>query len=244
MAVRVRMMLQTRGSRQHHRHRLVLCARSWCNPMVVVLQMDLSGRMTFNEPRLVCSWLFVSCKATYVRLVWDVFHSDMFPQQSEGKELTKEEKQRLRKEKKQQKKSKEKKDEKASQESEKEKKPAGSASPASQPPTQPATQKGCQGNVSLQLWSVTVINRHPDPSVCRRLPQLLQRCLLRFLCLPPKLLPRQTSRPRVKQSWKLREELGRRLTGPPNRARKERWDSRPPPANRKHRPVSCSQVLW
>ncbi|XP_070781947.1 translation initiation factor eIF2B subunit delta isoform X1 [Enoplosus armatus] len=57
---------------------------------------------------------------------------------SEGKELTKEEKQRLRKEKKQHKKSKEKKDDKASQESEKEKKPVTSAS---QPPTQPMTQK-------------------------------------------------------------------------------------------------------
>uniref|UniRef100_A0A3Q1FLW5 Translation initiation factor eIF2B subunit delta n=1 Tax=Acanthochromis polyacanthus TaxID=80966 RepID=A0A3Q1FLW5_9TELE len=60
---------------------------------------------------------------------------------SEGKELTKEEKQRLRKEKKQQKKNKEKKDDKASQESEKEKKPLGSAAPASQPPTQSTTQK-------------------------------------------------------------------------------------------------------
>ncbi|XP_035534529.1 translation initiation factor eIF-2B subunit delta isoform X2 [Morone saxatilis] len=60
---------------------------------------------------------------------------------TEGKELTKEEKQRLRKEKKQQKKSKEKKDEKASQESEKEKKAVSAASPASQPPTQPITQK-------------------------------------------------------------------------------------------------------
>ncbi|KAI3364334.1 hypothetical protein L3Q82_011140 [Scortum barcoo] len=57
-------------------------------------------------------------------------------EQSEGKELTKEEKQRLRKEKKQQKKSKEKKDDKASQEGEKEKTPA-----SSQPPTQPPTQK-------------------------------------------------------------------------------------------------------
>ncbi|XP_040920593.1 translation initiation factor eIF-2B subunit delta isoform X3 [Toxotes jaculatrix] len=62
---------------------------------------------------------------------------------SEGKELTKEEKQRLRKEKKQQKKNKEKKDEdKAPQESKKEKKPITSAAPASQPPTQPTTQKG------------------------------------------------------------------------------------------------------
>lgn len=61
---------------------------------------------------------------------------------TEGKELTKEEKQRLRKEKKQQKKNKEKKDDKASQESEKKKKkeekPVSSAAPASQPPTQPA----------------------------------------------------------------------------------------------------------
>ncbi|XP_050927858.1 LOW QUALITY PROTEIN: translation initiation factor eIF-2B subunit delta [Lates calcarifer] len=60
---------------------------------------------------------------------------------SEGKDLTKEEKQRLRKEKKQQKKNKEKKDDKASQESEKEKKSATSAAPASQPPTQLPAQK-------------------------------------------------------------------------------------------------------
>uniref|UniRef100_I3KDS4 Translation initiation factor eIF2B subunit delta n=1 Tax=Oreochromis niloticus TaxID=8128 RepID=I3KDS4_ORENI len=60
---------------------------------------------------------------------------------SEGKDLTKEEKQRLRKEKKQQKKSKEKKDDKASQENEKEKKPVTSAAPASQPPTKPTMQK-------------------------------------------------------------------------------------------------------
>ncbi|XP_028253585.1 translation initiation factor eIF2B subunit delta isoform X2 [Parambassis ranga] len=60
---------------------------------------------------------------------------------SEGKELTKEEKQRLRKEKKQQKKTKERKDDKASQESEKEKKPLTSAAPVSQPPTQTAIQK-------------------------------------------------------------------------------------------------------
>ncbi|XP_022626144.1 translation initiation factor eIF-2B subunit delta [Seriola dumerili] len=56
----------------------------------------------------------------------------------EGKEMTKEEKQRLRKEKKQHKKNKEKKDDKASQESEKEKKSLSSAAPASQPPTQKA----------------------------------------------------------------------------------------------------------
>ncbi|XP_047430515.1 translation initiation factor eIF-2B subunit delta isoform X2 [Mugil cephalus] len=61
---------------------------------------------------------------------------------SEGKELTKEEKQRLRKEKKQQKKQKEKKDDKTPQESEKEKKPTSRpAAPASQPPTQSTTQK-------------------------------------------------------------------------------------------------------
>ncbi|CAK6962258.1 translation initiation factor eIF-2B subunit delta isoform X4 [Scomber scombrus] len=60
---------------------------------------------------------------------------------AEGKELTKEEKQRLRKEKKQQKKNKEKKDDKASQQSEKEKKPVSSATPASQPPTQVTAQK-------------------------------------------------------------------------------------------------------
>ncbi|KAF7669173.1 hypothetical protein LDENG_00240900 [Lucifuga dentata] len=60
---------------------------------------------------------------------------------AEGKELTKEEKQRLRKEKKQQKKNKEKKDDKASQESKKEKKSASSTPPDSQPATQPPTQK-------------------------------------------------------------------------------------------------------
>lgn len=67
---------------------------------------------------------------------------DVCTQQQEGKELTKEEKQRLRKEKKQQKKSKEKKDEKASRDSEKEKKSVSAASPAPQPPTQPPAQKG------------------------------------------------------------------------------------------------------
>ncbi|XP_019121585.1 translation initiation factor eIF2B subunit delta isoform X2 [Larimichthys crocea] len=61
---------------------------------------------------------------------------------NDGRELTKEEKQRLRKEKKQQKKGKEKKDDKASQDGEKrEKKPVSSASPAPQPATQPPTQK-------------------------------------------------------------------------------------------------------
>ncbi|CAB1456150.1 unnamed protein product [Pleuronectes platessa] len=57
---------------------------------------------------------------------------------NDGKELTKEEKQRLRKEKKQQRKSKEKNDDK---ESEKEKKSVPTAAPASQPPTQPTTHK-------------------------------------------------------------------------------------------------------
>ncbi|KAG7508712.1 translation initiation factor eIF-2B subunit delta [Solea senegalensis] len=60
---------------------------------------------------------------------------------SEGKELTKEEKQRLRKEKKHHKKNKEKKDDKASQECEKEKKPVSTDAPVSQPPSQPTTQK-------------------------------------------------------------------------------------------------------
>lgn len=59
---------------------------------------------------------------------------------NEGRELTKEEKQRLRKEKKQQKKNKEKKDDKATQESEKEK-PTSSSPAASQPPSQPPSQK-------------------------------------------------------------------------------------------------------
>lgn len=87
------------------------------------------------------------------------------PPQTEGKELTKEEKQRLRKEKKQQKKNKEKNDEKTSHEGEKKKnnkkkkeeQPAGSAS---QPPAQPSPKgaivpsgaDGCcgcmRGNVS------------------------------------------------------------------------------------------------
>lgn len=74
-------------------------------------------------------------------------------------------------------------------------------------------------------------------------PQLLRLCLLRFPCLLQKLLPRQTNQLRVKQSWKLRGELGKRLRGPPNRARRERWGSRPPRANLKHHLVSCSQVL-
>uniref|UniRef100_A0A7N6BXR4 Translation initiation factor eIF2B subunit delta n=1 Tax=Anabas testudineus TaxID=64144 RepID=A0A7N6BXR4_ANATE len=67
-------------------------------------------------------------------------NNDIERAKNEGKELTKEEKQRLRKEKKHQKKNKEKKDEKASQESEKEKKPVSSAA-TSQSPTQPTTQK-------------------------------------------------------------------------------------------------------
>ncbi|KAM8725825.1 translation initiation factor eIF2B subunit delta [Acanthopagrus schlegelii] len=66
---------------------------------------------------------------------------DVIKAKQEGKELTKEEKQRLRKEKKQQKKSKEKKDDKASRDSEKEKKSVSAASPAPQPPTQPPAQK-------------------------------------------------------------------------------------------------------
>uniref|UniRef100_A0A3B3YUD9 Translation initiation factor eIF2B subunit delta n=1 Tax=Poecilia mexicana TaxID=48701 RepID=A0A3B3YUD9_9TELE len=60
---------------------------------------------------------------------------------SEGKELTKEEKQRLRKEKKQQKKSKEKKDDKAIQESGKETRGDSSAASAPQPSTQSTAQK-------------------------------------------------------------------------------------------------------
>ncbi|XP_047243119.1 translation initiation factor eIF-2B subunit delta isoform X3 [Girardinichthys multiradiatus] len=60
---------------------------------------------------------------------------------SEGKDLTKEEKQRLRKEKKQQKKNKEKKDEKALQDSGKENKGVSSAASAPQPLTQSTAQK-------------------------------------------------------------------------------------------------------
>ncbi|XP_041660518.1 translation initiation factor eIF-2B subunit delta isoform X2 [Cheilinus undulatus] len=60
---------------------------------------------------------------------------------TEGKELTKEEKQRLRKEKKQQKKSKEKKEDKSSQEGGKEKKNVTSDPPSTQPTSQPTPQK-------------------------------------------------------------------------------------------------------
>ncbi|KAM9839993.1 translation initiation factor eIF2B subunit delta [Aulostomus maculatus] len=60
---------------------------------------------------------------------------------SEGKELTKEEKQRLRKEKKQQKKNKEKKADNVSQESEKEKKPVSTSATAVLAQTQHTTQK-------------------------------------------------------------------------------------------------------
>lgn len=73
--------------------------------------------------------------------------------------------------------------------------------------------------------------------------QLLQQCLFQFLCLPLKLLPRLTSQRRVKRRRRQREELGKRLRGPPNRARRERWGSRLPQANLKLSPVSCSQVL-
>ncbi|XP_028997351.2 translation initiation factor eIF-2B subunit delta isoform X2 [Betta splendens] len=67
--------------------------------------------------------------------------NDIERAKNEGKDLSKEEKQRLRKEKKHQKKSKEKKDEKAPQESEKEKKPVSSAAPAPQSTTQHTTHK-------------------------------------------------------------------------------------------------------
>lgn len=59
--------------------------------------------------------------------------------------MTKEEKQRLRKEKKQQKKGKEKKDDKTSQECEKEKNSVGSSS-APQPSTPVTAQKGTEGS--------------------------------------------------------------------------------------------------
>ncbi|CAL8316219.1 unnamed protein product [Merluccius merluccius] len=62
---------------------------------------------------------------------------DLTRVKNEGKELSKEEKQRLRKEKKHQKKNKEKRDEKAALESEREKKPSGHS-----PSSQPATHKG------------------------------------------------------------------------------------------------------
>ncbi|XP_060908141.1 translation initiation factor eIF-2B subunit delta isoform X1 [Labrus mixtus] len=60
---------------------------------------------------------------------------------NEGREMTKEEKQRMRKEKKQQKKSKEKKDDKGSQEGGKEKKQSSSDPPSAQPTTHNNTQK-------------------------------------------------------------------------------------------------------
>ncbi|KAL6096050.1 eif2b4 [Pungitius sinensis] len=63
---------------------------------------------------------------------------DIERSKTEGKELTKEEKQRLRKEKKQQKKNKEKNDEKASHEGKKKKKEEKPVSSASQPPAQPS----------------------------------------------------------------------------------------------------------
>ncbi|MEQ2247358.1 hypothetical protein ILYODFUR_008551 [Ilyodon furcidens] len=66
---------------------------------------------------------------------------DIERSKSEGKDLTKEEKQRLRKEKKQQKKNKEKKDEKTSQESGKENKGVSPAASAPQPSMQSTAQK-------------------------------------------------------------------------------------------------------
>ncbi|XP_014871370.1 translation initiation factor eIF2B subunit delta isoform X1 [Poecilia latipinna] len=80
---------------------------------------------------------------------------------SEGKELTKEEKQRLRKEKKQQKKSKEKKDDKAIQESGKETR--GDSSPASAP--QPSTQSTAQKAPSAVPAPVSVpASEGPTPA--------------------------------------------------------------------------------
>lgn len=86
---------------------------------------------------------------------------------------------------------------------------------------------------------------YPNICVCYGLCQLLQQCLLLhpFLCLPRRLLCRRTSQQRLKRSWKLRGELGKRLRGPANRARREIQDSRQPRANQKLRPVICSQVL-
>ena len=96
-------------------------------------------------------------------------------QQSEGKELTKEEKQRLRKEKKQQKKNKEKRDDKASQESEKEKKPVSSAAAAPQPPVQSATKNGAFYLVTLRVgtpgWILCqiIMQRKSNPSKFHRI---------------------------------------------------------------------------
>lgn len=101
-------------------------------------------------------------------------------------------------------------------------------------------------------WQLTVydICDLPQGNIARHwcinwlcLLQLLQQCLLWFPCLPQKVLPWQISQLRVKQSWKPREELGKRLRGPPNRARRERWGNRLPRANLKHSRASCSQVL-
>lgn len=98
--------------------------------------------------------------------------------QNEGRELTKEEKQRLRKEKKQQKKNKEKKDEKASHEGEKKKKkeekPVSSAAPASQSPTQPPTQKGAAETV-IYIAECVVSHKEYICGICQG--NALSNCL-------------------------------------------------------------------
>lgn len=99
--------------------------------------------MTLNEPGLVLKYATVSHKPPFIRaLVATSPVCETFTQQREGKELSKEEKQRLRKEKKQQKKCKEKKDDKAAGDGENNKKPVSSPPSAQQPPAQPRTEKG------------------------------------------------------------------------------------------------------
>lgn len=123
----------------------------WSNVhSLVVLQKALTGTMASNEQRSVSAFVKKSCMTyfwasqwCFAVVFWVLF---FFVIQKEGKELTKEEKQRLRKEKKQQKKGKEKKDDKTSQEVEKEKKSSGSFPPAPQPSAQATTQKGTENN--------------------------------------------------------------------------------------------------
>lgn len=210
--------------------------------------------MALNEPGLVLKYATVSYKPAIIRaLVAASPVCATFTQQREGKELTKEEKQRLRKEKKQQKKCKEKKEDKAAGDDGNNKKPVISPPSAQQPPAQPRTEKGaycgqhhwadsfkCATFCTYIFFLLGVmISAFTDSCLL----QLLQQCLLQFLCLPLNLLPRLISQRRVKQRRRQREELGKRQRGPPNRARRERWGSRLPQANLNLSPASCSQVL-
>uniref|UniRef100_A0A8C6S4M9 Translation initiation factor eIF2B subunit delta n=1 Tax=Neogobius melanostomus TaxID=47308 RepID=A0A8C6S4M9_9GOBI len=90
------------------------------------------------------------------------------------RELTKEEKQRLRKEKKQQKKNKEKKEDKAPQDNVKEK-PATSPATAPQPPTQTPQQKGYYNNrlkIGFRLPEHVQVD---NPEVLKKLAKKLER---------------------------------------------------------------------